>query len=152
MASTWTLLALLGVDAIFKLFPWAYGLVKTAGAIYLLYLAIQMWRGARDSIETDVKPTRQAFRQGFLINLLNPKSVLFAAAVLIVVFPGDMSALENTVVVVNHLIVELLFYTAIAFGMSSKGVSERYLHAKVYLDRTAAVILGGLGARLLGSR
>lgn len=152
MAATWTLMALLGLDAVFELFPWAYAVAKTAGAIYLLYIAYAMWKGARDDVASQVRPARHAFRQGFLINLLNPKSALFAVAVLIVIFPAQMSALENAVIVLNHLLVELAFYTALAFSMSSAAVSRRYLRVKVYLDRSASVVLGALGIRLLASR
>lgn len=152
MAATWTLAALLGLEAVFQVFPWAYSAAKTLGATYLLYLAYKMWRGAGNPIESQLKPARHAFVQGLLINLLNPKSVLFAAAILIVVFPSDMSAAENALVVGNHLLVELAFYSALAFGMSIKAISAGYLRAKVYLDRTASVILGALGVRLLTNR
>lgn len=152
MASLWTLLALLGLDAVFTLFPWFYFLAKTAGAVYLLYIAYKMWTGARDRIEASAQPARHAFRQGFLINLLNPKSVLFAAAVLILVFPADMSAVENLIVVVNHALVEFSFYTVLAIGMSTTTVGQRYLRAKLYIDRMAAAVLGSLGIRLWASR
>ena len=152
MAATWTLMALLGLDAIFRLVPWAYVAAKALGAIYLLYIAWGMWRGARNPVEARSQPARHAFRQGFLINVLNPKSVLFAAAVLVVIFPAGMTLFENSVVVLNHLFVEVLFYTALAFGMSTRRVSNGYLKAKVYLDRTASVILGALGIRLLIGR
>lgn len=145
-------MALLGMDAVFDVFPWAYATAKTLGAAYLLFIAYKTWTNARSKVDTQVLPAGHAFRQGFLINLLNPKSVLFAAAVLIVVFPAEMSAVDNALVVLNHLAVELLFYTALAFGMSSSAVSERYLKAKVYFDRTASVVLGALGLRLLVSR
>ncbi|MEM8815742.1 MAG: LysE family translocator [Pseudomonadota bacterium] len=152
MAATWTLMALLGMDAVFDMFPWAYATAKTLGAAYLLFIAYKTWTNARSKVDTQVLPAGHAFRQGFLINLLNPKSVLFAAAVLIVVFPAEMSAVDNALVVLNHLAMELLFYTALAFGMSSSAVSERYLKAKIYFDRTASVVLGALGLRLLVSR
>ena len=96
--------------------------------------------------------TGRAFVRGLLVNLSNPKSILFATAVLIVVFPPDMSAAEDAVVVANHFAVELVFYTILAFGMSSHAISVGYLRAKAVLDRIAAVILGGLGLRLLLSR
>ena len=48
MAATWTLMALLGLDGLFRLFPWAYTAFKIAGALYLLYVAWTTWRGARD--------------------------------------------------------------------------------------------------------
>ena len=152
MAATWTMLALLGLEAIFQIVPWAYTVAKLVGAIYLVYIAWGMWRGARNEVKMKVTPARHAFRQGFLINVLNPKSVFFAAAVLIVIFPANMTLAENTAVVINHLVVEVLFYIGLAFAMSTPAVRNRYLQAKVYLDRAASVILGGLGIRLLISR
>lgn len=152
MAAAWTLMALLGLDAIFRLVPWAYLGAKIAGALYLLYIAWGMWRGARDRIEARVKPARHAFRQGILINILNPKSVLFAAAVLIVIFPAARTPFENALITLNHLAVEIAFYTLLAMAMSSRLISDKYLKAKLYLDRTASLILGALGLKLLVGR
>ena len=152
MAALWTAMALLGLEAVFELFPWAYTAAKVGGALYLLYIAYGMWRGARAAVETTAQPAANALRQGFLINLLNPKSVLFAAAVLVVVFPPGLSAIEIGVVVLNHLVVELCFYTGLAFVMSTPAISRRYLQAKLYIDRTASVVLGALGVRLLTDR
>ncbi len=152
MAAIWTLMALLGLEGIFQLVPWAYTSAKVAGALYLTYIAWNTWRGARNPIEAQTRPARHAFRQGFLVNLLNPKSVLFAAAVLIVIFPAGMTGLERALVVLNHLAVELAFYTSLAVLMSTEAVSRQYLSAKLYLDRFAALVLGALGIRLLLSR
>ena len=152
MAAIWTLMALLGLEGIFRLFPWAYATAKVAGALYLIYVAWRTWRGARTPVGAEVRPARHAFRDGFLINLLNPKSVLFAAAVLVVVFPAGMTAAETGIVVLNHLAVELAFYGTLACLLGTEAVSRRYLRAKLYLDRLAAVILGALGLRLLLSR
>ncbi len=152
VAALWTLMALLGLEAVFRLLPWAFLTAKIAGAIYLLYVAYQMWVGARRTIETTTRPAKRAFRQGVMINLLNPKSVLFAAAVLVVIFPPNMSLAENAIVVANHFLVEILFYAILAYAMSSKMVSQRYLQAKVYLDRFASLILGTLGVKLLVER
>jgi threonine/homoserine/homoserine lactone efflux protein len=152
VAALWTLAALLGLDIVFTLFPWAYGLMKLGGAAYLLYIAWGMWRGAGDPVTSALQPSSHAFRQGVMINLLNPKSVLFAAAVLVVIFPAGLSLAETLFIVANHLAVEVLFYTALAFGLSRPAVSAAYLRAKRLLDRIAAGVLGLLGLRLLLSR
>ncbi len=152
VASFWTLAALFGLEAVFLAFPWAYALVKGVGAVYLLYVGYGMWRGAREPVTATVKPARHAFRQGMMINILNPKSVLFAAAVLVVIFPEGMRLTENLLIVANHLIIEVAFYTTLAFGMSRPAVSQGYLRAKVYLDRVASAVLGLLGLRLLFAR
>lgn len=152
MASIWTLVALLGLNAVFDLFPWAYVACKFAGAAYLMIIAFKTWKNATGKMASNTMPASRGFRQGFLINLLNPKSVLFAAAVLIVVFPADMTAIDNAIVVANQLAIEWLFYSTLAFSMSSRVVRECYLRARVYLDRTASVVLGALGLRLLLDR
>ena len=152
MAAIWTLMALLGLAVVFELFPTVYIAAKIAGGAYLLYLAYKMWRNASAPINGRIPPARHAFRQGFLVNLLNPKSVLFAAAVLVAVFPAGLSIAESFVIVVNHFLVEVAFYTSLAFCMSTQAVSKRYMTAKAYIDRGAAIILGALGIRLVASR
>ena len=79
-------MALLGFGVVFELFPFLYAGAKAAGAAYLLYIAYRMWRSAGVPARAVIKPAGRAFRQGFLVNLFNPKSVLFAAAVLVTVF------------------------------------------------------------------
>lgn len=152
MAATWTMMALLGLAIVFELFPMAYVGAKILGGAYLLYLAYKMWRNASAPIDAQVPAARHAFRQGFLVNLFNPKSVLFAAAVLVAVFPAGLSVAESFVIVINHFLVEVAFYSTLAFCMSTQAVSKRYMKAKTYIDRAAAIILGALGIRLVFSQ
>ena len=152
MAAIWTMMALLGFGVVFELFPFLYVGAKTAGAAYLLYIAYRMWRSAGFPPKALIKPTGRAFRQGFLVNLFNPKSVLFAAAVLVTVLPPRIGLADSVVIVANHFLVEIAFYTALAFGMSTRAVAKRYMQAKTYIDRTAAAVLGALGVRILLSK
>lgn len=152
MAAIWTMMALLGLGVVFELFPAVYVVARIAGAAYLLYLAYRIWRDASAPVEARGEPVRHAFRQGFLINLLNPKSVLFAAAVLVAVFPAGIGLVDSLVIVSNHLLVEIAFYTTLAVCLSTEVVAKRYMQAKAYIDRFAALVLGALGFRLLWSR
>ena len=152
MAATWTLMALAGFAAVFEVFPAAYAAARIAGALYLLYIAYRMWRGASAPMGALPEPARRAFRQGLFINVFNPKAVLFAAAVLIAIFPGGLGAVNSVVIAVNHLLIELSFYTALAFCLSTEAVAGRYLRAKRWIDRGAAAGLGALGLRILLSR
>ena len=154
MAALWTLTALLGLDAIFTLFPWAYLTIKITGAAYLLWIAWAMWRTASVPLDTEAAPTprRRAFRSGILVNLANPKSVLFAASVLVVIFPPDMGIAEKSLIVANHLAVEWIAYSLFALALSTKPARDGYLRLKPILDRLAAAILGMLGLRLLTDR
>ena len=149
MASVWTMMALLGLDSVFALFPWAYVFMKTAGAFYLIYLAWSTWRNACEPLDYSAKAANRAFREGFLLNMSNPKSVLFAATVLIVIFPPDLPLYAKAFIMANQFLVEFLSYSLLAFVLNTRSVSERFLAAKTHLDRFAAFILCGLGLRLL---
>ncbi len=154
MAALWTLAALLGLDGIFALFPWAYALLKTLGAAYLIWIAVQTWRHARTPVPegTEAASRGRAFLSGLMINLGNPKSVFFAAAVLVVIFPPDLTMGEKFIIFLNHLTVELIVQPALAIMLSTGVVRAKYLSAKPIIDRVTAAILGALGLRLLLTR
>ena len=154
MAATWTALALLGLDGIFTLFPWAYLALKIAGALYLIWIAVQTWRNARKPLNPEDMAAKQgkSFLSGLSVNLANPKSVLFASAVLLVIFPQDITLADKAFVVVNHLIVEIICYAGFALLLSTPAARDSYLRAKTVMDRIAAGVMGALGVRLLLDR
>ena len=153
VAAGWTLAAFLGLQAVFVLVPWAYGALKLAGAAYLIWLAWHIWRDAGATL-TDLpeRPTGRvalrAFGMGILVNLANPKSVLFAAAVLVVIFPAGLPPAQVALIVTNHLLLEVTGYALIALVLSRPAARAAYLGARRWLDRGAALVLGALGARL----
>lgn len=152
MAALWTAAALLGLNAVFAVVPWAYLALKTVGAIYLIWIAIQLWRNARQPVPDSAHPGARAFLGGVLVNLANPKSVLFAGAVLVVIFPPDLSLGAKALIVANHFIVEIAVYALFAAFLSSAPARVGYLRLKPTIDRAAAVVLGALGLRLLFGR
>ncbi len=149
MASMWTLLALLGLAAVFEHFPQALIVGRAAGAVYLLYLGVHMWRRARDPLGARPAAARRAFTQGLLINLLNPKAILFAAAVLVAIFPGGLDLPGSLLIAGNHLVIELAFYAVLSMFLTTEAVVRRTLGAKVWVDRGAAAVLTLLGLRIL---
>lgn len=152
MAAAWTLAALLGLDALLYLFPFAYNILLVTGGMYLLYIAYLTWRGTRAAAIPIAKPTGRAFLDGVLVNLANPKSVLFSASVLVVIFPSGLTAQEMAFISFNHFVVEAVIYTLLAFLLSNPAVRNKYLAARLALDRVIATLLGALGLKLLIER
>lgn len=77
--------ASLGLVTLFALSSVAFMTVKYAGALYLIYLGIQMLRSSPDTGETEASTAASLWRifsDGFLVALLNPKTTLFFAAFL----------------------------------------------------------------------
>lgn len=152
VAAMWTGAALLGLEAVFQAFPFIYTSLKIIGALYLVYLAWSIWKSANDPLPSAAQPGAQAFWGGVLVNLANPKSVLFAASVLIVIFPEGMSLTEKSLIVLNHFGVELAIYTLISAGLASPQARQGYMRLKPVFDRIAALVLGALALRLLMDR
>lgn len=152
MAAAWTGAALLGLEVVFALFPAAFVTMKTLGALYLMRIAWRMWRDARQPVAGAQSSSRHAFRDGLMVNLSNPKSVVFAASVLVVIFPADMALGAKAMIVLNHFLVELIVYAGVAGLMATPAARAGYVSVKHVFDRAAALVLGALGLRLLFGR
>lgn len=150
MAVAWTSAALLGLDALFRLFPALFWGLKLFGAVYLVRLAWLSWKHADAPVEAVRGPsTRSAVLNGILVNLGNPKSVLFAAAVIVVIFPPGLTLAEKSLIALNQLVVEAIAQPAIVLVMSTAAVSRRYLALKPAIDRVTAGVLGLLAIKVV---
>ncbi|WP_431227573.1 LysE family translocator [Burkholderia contaminans] len=76
-----------GVAALIRSAPWLYEVIRYGGALYLAYVAIQVFRspvfalGDGDAAAS-AGALRQSFVKGLLTNLLNPKALLFCSVLL----------------------------------------------------------------------
>lgn len=83
----WYCAAALGLGALVKTFPEVFRLISIGGIVYVIWLGIQAIRKAfkaRDtSLDTPVlDKNRNAYLSGFLVQIANPKAILFFTAVL----------------------------------------------------------------------
>ncbi len=75
-----------GVGMLFATTPWAFLVVKWFGILYLLYLAFMQWTASAQSIDIETEqPTKsipKLILHGFIVNISNPKAIVFLLAVL----------------------------------------------------------------------
>jgi len=71
-----------GVSALVMASAEAFTLLKILGALYLIWLGLKTWREARVVEPTKVQTTsvRRAFREGIVVEALNPKTAAFFLA------------------------------------------------------------------------
>jgi threonine/homoserine/homoserine lactone efflux protein len=76
--------ATLGLSAILASSALAFTTVKYLGAAYLVVLGVRTWldRGEDDRLTVARASLRRVYGQGFVVNLLNPKTALFFLAFL----------------------------------------------------------------------
>ena len=75
-----------GVGVLFATTPCAFLVVKWFGVLYLLYLAYLQWKAPTQSIEIQQEQPNKSIAKlvlhGFLVNMSNPKAIVFLLAVL----------------------------------------------------------------------
>ena len=73
-----------GLGALISASPRAFDAIRLAGAVYLIWLGIQKWRTSSDEAgEGDYSAKyRGFFLQGMLVNLSNPKAIVFMTALM----------------------------------------------------------------------
>ena len=73
-----------GLGALLTASTLAFDIVKFAGAAYLIWLGIQKWRSAPQEIDENaaVAAPEGLIREGLLVNLTNPKAIVFMSALM----------------------------------------------------------------------
>lgn len=105
-----TVLVALGIAALVVASPTAFLVLKTGGALYLLWLAIQALRGGAvfrlDRTPTADRSLLVNWLQGLTVNLLNPKIIIFF-----------MTFLPQFVVAGDPYIIGKLLFLGLFFGV-----------------------------------
>lgn len=92
---------------------------------------------------------RQAFLQGVVTNIGNPKSMAFFAAVFSSAAPANVSngTFGSMLAVVG--LVAFTWYGIVAIALSQPKVASSYRRAKKVIDRLCGGLIVGLGLRQL---
>jgi threonine/homoserine/homoserine lactone efflux protein len=75
-------LAGIGLGALLAAFPWVFGAIRWIGAAYLVWLAWRTWHTPLTGTGSPPRAASRAFRDGLVVNLSNPKVILFILALL----------------------------------------------------------------------
>ena len=158
------LLATLGLAALFVRLPVAFGVVKIAGAFYLVFLGIQSLREAVRLWKTrgDEKPNLcltgrasvwKRYREGLLTNALNPKIAVFYFAVLPqFIKPGDPVFLKSLLMTFCHYAMGVIWLGTIAVCAGQLRTVLTRPRIKASLEALSGLAMIGFGARLAFSR
>jgi RhtB (resistance to homoserine/threonine) family protein len=148
--------AALGLSAILSTSAMAFSVVKYIGAAYLIYLGIQSLRSKGVSLEMPVKREAKitawkAFRQGVLVDILNPKVAIFFMAFLPqFIRPGvghNSAQIIILGVLVTLIAIPVEFFVVFTAAQAT-GFFRKNRNFSVLLNRILGSVLIGLGIRL----
>ena len=148
--------AALGLGALLSSAAGAFTALRVVGAVYLFYLGaravVLSFRRPETVVATAVVPAtnRSLFLQGALVQLTNPKALLFVSALLPQFFdPAFSSSQQLTLLAVGTIVVDLAVLSSYAY-VAQRGL-RRFQSSTIgiYLERGFGAALMFFGVRLL---
>ncbi|URQ60605.1 homoserine/homoserine lactone efflux protein [Pantoea alhagi] len=146
----------IGLGALFTRSLLAFEVLKWAGAAYLVWLGIQQWRAA-GAIDLDAvaeaMPRRRLFQRAVLVNLTNPKSIVFLAALFPqFIIPHQPQAAQYLVLGVTTIVVDVVVMIGYATLARRIGVWIKGPHQMKLLNRVFGGLFVAVGALLASAR
>lgn len=147
-----TLLAALGLGALVAAHPAAFETIRWLGVGYLLWLALAALRAGPGAVEAAGKtfPVGKIFLQALMVNLMNPKVILFILAFLPQFVDPSRPLLPQFMTLgVVFSLGGLIVNGAVGFFAGSIGQRiARSAGLAKWLSRISATIFGALALRL----
>ncbi|CAJ91460.1 Threonine/homoserine/homoserine lactone efflux protein [Cupriavidus necator] len=148
-----------GLGALLLASEQAFMVVKTIGALYLIYLGVQQWRaqvesgadqgGSTAPVRVAVMSRRRRFATGLLTNVTNPKGIIFMVAVLPqFIDPNRPLALQLAILAATMCCVDLVVMHGYALLASRMQGLFRNARAVRWQNRFFGSVLMAVGAAL----
>lgn len=138
--------------------PWLLTTLRFAGAAFLLYIAVQLWRsnGSLSTVSTEgadrtVSTPWHSLADGFLIAFLNPKVLLFFTALFSQFLRPTFTWWEKSIMVVTAITIDALWYILVAVAISQPAVLNSFKQREIVLNRIFGAALMLVAVRLLFS-
>jgi threonine/homoserine/homoserine lactone efflux protein len=151
-AVVWAVAALFGLALLFQIAPTLLWAFKIAGGLFLLWIALNMWRHAAEPLGTGVAVTARsplrAIWLGIATQLANPKPAVFFGAVFVGTVPPDATALALGLLLIAVFLNEFVCNALIARLFSVGSVRTGYARLKSQIDRAFGGILALLGLKI----
>ncbi|MET1116491.1 MAG: LysE family translocator [Comamonas sp.] len=155
----------LGLAAVFASSPMAFTVLKYCGAAYLAWLAWQAWRApvtqvdaaapqpgaAQSSAALDARALRRMVARGVVMNLTNPKVLIFFLAFLPQFADPARGSLAPQIMALGcvFMLAALLVFGAVACFSGAFGrLLQRSASGQRWLNRLTALVFVGLALRL----
>lgn len=144
---------LVGVGVLIRQSLFLFNAIKLIGALYLIYLGIQMLRNATRSSPQAISSSTAlsdaaALRTGFFTNALNPKTTIFIVSLFMqVVHPETPLAVQigyGLFISIAHI----AWFSLVALCFSADRLQAQLLSVRHWIDRLFGSLLLGFGLLL----
>ncbi|MEO3431707.1 LysE family transporter [Inquilinus sp. CAU 1745] len=135
-----------------------FNLIKWLGAAYLIYMGVRALRSPGVALATttdapkDGKTAGQAFANGFVVNLFNPKATMFFLALFSQMIDPATPIAIQIAFGAGCVATAFVWFSLVAAVMGIGRVRQAYARASKWTDRIFGAFFIGLGAKLALAR
>jgi len=153
----WAGAALLGVSALFALFPSLFLVIKLCGATYIGWLGIQLLRSASKPLPVSTDSVNSSsiwtmFVKGLSTTMANPKAALYYASALSSTAPENANLLLLSLMVAVVVTIAAIWFSIVVLVLSTERAGNAFRRFKIYFESVFGVLLLAFGMRQLLSR
>ncbi len=144
-----------GVALLLKNNTSLFNIVKTAGALYIMYIGIKTLKPSPeqldyDSLNSSAMPEKfQAIKTGFITNVTNPKASLFFLSVFSLLIPPGTPSGIILLLALMLIFVTFLWFVIVAYVFTNPVVVKAYEKYENTVLKLLGLILLILGSTIL---
>lgn len=150
----------LGLGVIITQSILAFQIIKIAGAVYLLYLAYKLLMSPKTTSVEATTPINQQkpktpfayIREGFLVNLLNPKATVFILSLFTTAISSSAAPFVKYIVGAEIVIITGLRFCCMSYGINTSYIQKRIHSLKYYIEKVMGWVLALLAVKVLIDR
>lgn len=142
-------LAVAGISALILALPHAHDILRYAGALYLLWLALKAWRAPPPEPGKGATSLAGAVKRGFVTNALNPKVALFIMAFLPQFTDPSIGPIWHQSAALGLIFICTGVVITGAYGALAGVAGHALGRASGMMNKLTSVIFGALAARIL---
>jgi len=155
----WSILTVIGLSALLATYASALIIIKTAGGLYLLWLAFKAFRSAASHQDIEAKPLSGGkrrplgyFLRGLIIQMTNPKAALAWIAIVSLGLQADAPYWVGLTIIIGTTVLSIVLHCTYAIVFSTPVMLRVYANARRWIQGALGSFFVFAGIKLLTSR
>lgn len=156
-ATAYAILTMAGLAVVLTRIRWLATLIQIAGGLYLVYLGIKAWMatkpsGSAEEIEGGPSGALRGLRMGLIVNLSNPKGIVFFIGLYAVTIPPDLALWAKLIILAGGFFLEISWYGLAIVLLSTRPARAAYDRFGLWIERVIGTLLAAFGIRLIAEK